>query len=132
MALQIFVMEAGVHTSDLAAAIDHGDALADDVASATWVFLTAFLPALAVAATLMPPPGLVLKLAGATSELVLTYEPGGWSVGETDVKPRTVIAGNDSTVLLFALGRRPVTDPGLKIDGDAEFAARFKRYVPGP
>jgi uncharacterized protein (TIGR03083 family) len=132
IALQVFVMEAGVHTSDLAAAVDVNDGLADDVAAATWVVLAGFVPLLAAGAPEVPPSGTVITLAGATSRLVLTRGPDGWVVGPTDDAPDAVISGDDSTVLLFALGRRPATDAGLQIAGDADLAARFKRYVPGP
>jgi uncharacterized protein (TIGR03083 family) len=133
LALQIFVMEAGVHTSDLAAALAQDDALADDVAAATWVVLGAFVPLFAAgaASTDAPADGVIVRLAGSTSDIRLAFRAGEWVVGPSG-EPDVTISADDSPVLLFALGRIPLEDPRLRVDGDRDLAAGFKRYIPGP
>jgi hypothetical protein len=42
------------------------------------------------------------------------------------------IAGDDSSVILFVVGRLPTTHPQLHMTGDPALAAAFKRWFPGP
>jgi uncharacterized protein (TIGR03083 family) len=131
--LDIFGMEAGVHRSDLAHALGAEDTLPRDVCRATWAFLAAFLPTLAAAAERLPPDDTSFDLIGDTRGLRVGFVSDHWVVANLPAagEPNATVTGDDSTVLLFALGRRPL-DEDLAVRGDRELAARFKTFVPGP
>jgi uncharacterized protein (TIGR03083 family) len=128
---QILVMEAGVHTSDLGAALGQPDELAPDVVVATDVFLRLFLPVVAASAQERPEPGTAIRLRGKTVDLGFRFAEGGWEAS-VNAEPGATVSGDDSTVLLFAMGRVPVTDARLSISGDEAIAHRFKAWLPGP
>ena len=129
---RILVMEAGVHTSDLAAAAGHTDELWPDVAAATATTLRLFLPILAASATERPVAGTAVALCGETVDLVFRYVGDGWEATSGPAPAGATVTGDDSTVLLFALGRLPAADPRLSISGARDSARRFKRWLPGP
>jgi uncharacterized protein (TIGR03083 family) len=130
MALTVFVMEAGVHASDLADAVGEPAPLADDVVAATATSLAAFVPLLASNGS-GAPDGAVLAVAGPSVDLRIAAAGGSWAAAP-DASPTATVRGSDSDVLLFLLGRIPADAPGLTVDGDAALVARFKEYVPGP
>ncbi len=130
LALTVFVMEAGVHSSDVADALGEPAPLAPDVAEATATSLAAFVPLLAANGS-GAPDGAVLAAAGPSVDLRIAAADGTWAA-DPDATPTATVRGSDSDVLLFLLGRIPVDAPGLTVDGDAALAARFKEYVPGP
>lgn len=119
--LQVVAMEVGVHHSDLRAALGLPDDLGADVARAAAAFLAAFLPALAAAGD-RPEEPVRFLLRGRSFELE-------WSSGE-GASQTVTIAGPDSDLCLFVLGRRGVEE--LHVEGDPGPAARFKEFVPGP
>lgn len=129
---QILVMEAGVHTSDLAAAAGEADDLGPDVVAATALTLRLFLPGLAAAAGERPAAGTAIAVCGETVDLGFRYHGGGWEATSGPAGSVATITGDDSTVLLFALGRIPGTDGRLSIAGDRDAGLRFKRWLPGP
>lgn len=131
---QILVMEAGVHTSDLAAALGQADDLGPDVVQATELSLRLFLPMVAASASERPVPGTTIGLRGETVDLRFRYEAGGWEAVSPSAASDTVatITADDSTVLLFALGRTPASDVRLSISGDEATARSFKLWMPGP
>lgn len=131
---QILVMEAGIHTSDLAAALGQDDALAPDVVVATEVFVRTFLPVVAGSASDTPASDLAVSLRGPTVALTFRHRDGSWHVPDPGepVDPAVTVHGDDSTVLLFALGRVPDTHPGLTFSGDRGLASRIKAWLPGP
>ncbi|TCK21602.1 maleylpyruvate isomerase family mycothiol-dependent enzyme [Pseudonocardia endophytica] len=130
MALTVFVMEAGVHGSDLAHALGEPDVLAPDVVAATATSLAAFVPLLASNGS-GAPDGAVLAAAGPSVDLRIAASGGSWAA-DPEATPTATVRGSDSDVLLYVLGRIPVDAPGLTVEGDTELAARFKQYVPGP
>lgn len=130
MALTVFVMEAGVHASDLADAFGEPAPLAADVVTATATSLAAFVPLLASNGS-GAPDGAVLAAAGPTVDVRVAATDGGWAA-DPGATPTATVRGSDSDVLLYLLGRIPVDAPGLTVEGDRELAARFKEYVPGP
>jgi uncharacterized protein (TIGR03083 family) len=131
---QILVMEAGVHTSDLAAAVGSPDDLAPDVASATGITLGIFLPILAGSAEERPAAGTTIGVRGESVHLAFRCHGDGWeSLPEpAAIETDATISADDSTVLLFILGRIPDTDVRLVISGDQAAGRRFKRWLPGP
>lgn len=131
-ALQIFTMEAGVHGHDLCAAFETADALAPDVVEATATVVTATLPFFAAAASETPPTTARYRLRSPRLDVLCTFRDGSWQVGSGDGQPDCEVSGDDSAVLLFALGRVGTTGPGISIAGDPDLAARFKTYFPGP
>jgi uncharacterized protein (TIGR03083 family) len=133
--LPILVMEAGIHTDDLAAAVRPAgvDApLPDDVVVAGTAFLATFLPVLAAAASETPPAGTVVALRGATVDLRLSFGDGGWSTDTIDDASGVIEADDDSTVVRFALGRLRADDPRLAVSGFPGLEHAFKRWFPGP
>lgn len=138
LARAVFVMEAAMHRSDLAAALGHPDGLTGAggpegdraVLQACTAVLQAFWPALAAGATRRPPAGTTIRLEGATVVLEAGFDGVAW--GPPAAPPDVVVAGSDEDVLLFAYGRRALSASGLTVTGDASLAARFKELVPGP
>ena len=131
---QIVVMEAGIHTSDLAAAAGAPDDLAPDVVAATALTLSIFLPILASSAEERPVAASAVGLRGDSMTLGFRYNGAGWEAlpEPTAAGTGATITGDDSTVLLFALGRTSHTDARLSISGDQAAGRRFKLWLPGP
>lgn len=50
---------------------------------------------------------------------------------DAEVSPAVTVERDDSSVLLFALGRIPESDP-LSFSGDQALAGRVKAWLPGP
>lgn len=132
VALDVFVFEAGIHASDFADALGHDRPLADDTVPSTASVLLAFLPAFATAATTRPPAGTTFSLRGETVRLDGEWADEGLVIGEPAADPAVVVGGDDSSVLLFTVGRLPADDPRLSVTGDAALASDFKAHVPGP
>jgi len=131
LALQVFVMEAALHRSDLAHAVDADDRLAVGAHAAAATVLQAFCPALAVDAGSRPPPaGTGFLLQGTTVRVEAEFDGAAWAA---PTGPHAVvISGDDDAVLLAGYGRVPVEAAQLSVYGDAALARRLKEYVPGP
>jgi uncharacterized protein (TIGR03083 family) len=130
LGLSIFVMEAGVHGSDLAHALGEDDTLSPAVCAATAEVLAAFAPVFAEGAGSTLPPGAVIVLRADSGELRVGQRPDGTWTSAADGPATTEITGPDSDLWLFALGRRPLDV--LTVTGDADLAGTFKHLVPGP
>ncbi len=131
--LHVFVLEAGVHADDLAAALGRDEPMAPDVVDATAVVLSAALPALAALAgegAEAPRSGTVVSVDGPNVALRCAFVDGAWSAVDGSVEPTARVAGDDDTsVLRFALGRIPASDTRVHVSAEA---ADFKRWFPGP
>lgn len=77
------------------------------------------------------PAGQSIALLGDTVRLGVAW-PAGQAVVDAPEEPTTTVKGDDSAVLLFALGRLALGDAQLGVSGDHDLAAQFKHYVPGP
>jgi uncharacterized protein (TIGR03083 family) len=132
LALDIFVFEAGIHAGDFADAAGRDRPLAEDVAPVVADILAAFLPVFATAGTLTPSPGTSFSLRGRSVALDGTWTGTGLVVGDAGEVPSLVVTGDDSSVLLYALGRIGADDPRLTVAGSPELARHFKDYAPGP
>lgn len=132
LALSIFTMEAGVHADDLAAALGGEGSLAPDVCAATVPVLRVFLPILAAGATEKPAEHTAVVLQGPTVRLALRFAGGTWEAADAAEPTATVTGRDDSTILLYALGRTRPGDPRLTVSGSAEVLDAFKRWCPGP
>ncbi len=131
LALQVFVMEAAMHGSDLADAVGAGrDTLPAGTHESCAAVLQAFLPALAAGAPAVPPPGTTILLTGTTVRIEAGFDGSGW--GPPAGEPSVVVEGSDDAVLLYAYGRVPLEEAGLGVTGDRELAARLKEFLPGP
>lgn len=131
--LPILVMEAGIHTDDLAAAVRlSDDPLPDDVVVAGTAFLATFLPLLAATAQETPAPGTVVALRGATVDLRLSFGDRGWSTETVSDATALIESEDDSTIVRFALGRLAPGDPRLAVSGFPGLGHAFKRWFPGP
>jgi uncharacterized protein (TIGR03083 family) len=130
LALQICVMEAAVHRSDLAHALGRDDRLTSGTHAPAAAVLQAFWPALAADAAVTPPPGTSFLLRGSSVAVEAEYDGTAW--GTPSGPHAVVISGDDDAVLLAAYGRGPVEAAGITIDGDLTLAHRLKEFVPGP
>ncbi len=128
LALDVFAMEAGLHTSDLASALGEDDRLEPDVCRAAFEFLHTFGPAMADQGGARLEPGQSAGLRCSQGTIRFAYDDAGWHADRLDAS--TTITGDDSDVVLFALGRRPLGV--VTVEGDPEVAARFKDLIPGP
>jgi len=140
VALDVFVMEAAVHRSDLAhalAAAGHpaaglagpGDELTPATVASTAAFLQGWWDVLATGAP-RPPAGTSIRLEGTSTAVTSRFAAGAWA--PFDGPATTTVRGDDSAVLLFALGRIPLDDARLSVVGEGQHAARLKEYLPGP
>ena len=132
LAVNVWAFEAGIHANDLAAALGEDLPLAPDVVQATATVLGASLPLLAMAAAERPASSVAFVLAGDTVRLDLRYDGASWQPGPGPGEETVRISGDDTAVLLFALGRIVLDHPGLAVSGGQEDARRFKDYAPGP
>ncbi|HVM08389.1 MAG TPA: maleylpyruvate isomerase family mycothiol-dependent enzyme [Acidimicrobiales bacterium] len=135
--VQIAAMEAGLHGSDLRAATGRDDSLPVDVAHAAHTMISATAPLLAAGATSSPAAGTSIALAPSGEETArFVFTEPGWQPGTAaEGPPSVLISGPASEVVLFTFGRRSIADArgrGLSIEGDADVAARFKEFFPGP
>lgn len=132
VALQIITFEHGLHANDLRWALGDEAPLAGDVVRAAAAAMGAALPLLAQRSQSRPADGMCYRLRGDTVALAYVAADGGWRLWHGDSAPTTEIAGDDSSVMLFAMGRIPATHPALHVAGDLAGAQRFKEYFPGP
>lgn len=131
--LDVFVFEAAVHAGDFADAVGLDRPLAPDVVASVAAVLDGFLPMMASAATVDLPLGCSFALEGTTVRVRGRWEAGsGLVMGGDEPEPTVTVRGDDSSVLLFALGRRPADHPSLEVHGAAHLARDFKQIVPGP
>jgi uncharacterized protein (TIGR03083 family) len=131
-AVNVWAFEAGIHGNDLAAVLGGDLPLAPDVVQATATVLGASLPLLATAATERPASRIAFLLVGDTIRLDVRYDGASWQPGPGPAEETIRISGDDTAVLLFALGRIVLDHPGLAVSGSREEARRFKDYAPGP
>lgn len=130
VARTIFVMEAGMHRSDVEHAVRGEVMLARDVVGACAEFVQTFGPALAAGAEERPPAGTRIRLLGTAVDVGLAFDGRTWSAA--DGEPTVQVEGSDTHVLLHAYGRLPLAHAALRVTGDRRVAERFKAYVPGP
>lgn len=130
--LQLALVEIGVHCSDLAAALDRDDVLSQPVISAvaetvpTWLmFSSGDAP--------RPDAAISYALHGQQIRAEFAFSPEtGWRLAERSEAASCRIAGTDSDLALFMLGRKPADGPRLVIEGDQQAALLFKTFLPGP
>ena len=132
VALEVFVFEAGLHTSDFADALGDDGPLRPDVIAPVASVLEAFLPAFAMASTVDPPLGQSFALVGDTVRLEGRWTGDGLVMGLDGGEPGVTVSGDDTAVLLYAVGRLGADDPRLKVEGSPELARDFSAHVPGP
>jgi uncharacterized protein (TIGR03083 family) len=134
MAVDVFVMEAALHGSDLADAVPGqgrgGDSLPPEARGSSATVLQAFWPVLAGAARSTPPVGTTIRLTGPTVRMEATFDGTAW--GPAAGEPSVVVEGTDDAVLLYAYGRLPFERADLTVTGDRDLAVRLKEFVPGP
>lgn len=132
LGLQLVVTEIAMHRNDLEWALGNPEPLAPDVCDAVASFAAPALPVLANRSPVKPAAPLGYRLTGDSVSITLHYSDGAWRPGEDGSIPVCEVAGDDSSVLLFAFGRVPFDRPGLKVSGADTLAPGFKTFVPGP
>jgi uncharacterized protein (TIGR03083 family) len=127
-ALDIILLEYGVHHWDVANAVDPTAELTAPAAAAVLGLAPAMFTFFAG-----PPPDapLAYRLEAPTMSVDVTLVDGAWTLDPAPAgTPCTVVRGSDSAVALYELGRIGADDPRLQIDGAD--AATFKTWFPGP
>lgn len=132
VALQIVTAEHGIHRNDLAWALGDEAPLAPDVSAAHFGAMGAALPMLAVRATAQPAAGTAIRLCADSVTLGYAYEAAGWTIAGDGCDWTAEVAGDDSAVCLFMMGRIPANHPSLRRTGDVAISDRFKEFFPGP
>lgn len=125
----VALVEYGTHRNDLDWALGDERPLPLDVATTMIEMLPGFLPMIDTVASDEP---LAYRLEASSGTVIVASAGDGWTVTEDTDLPICTIHGDDSAVALFALGRIGAGHPSLKVEGDAEAAARFKHHFPGP
>ncbi len=129
IAMVVPVIEYGFHRNDLEWALGDRIPLMDDVAATAIETLPGFLPMIETKPADEP---VAYRLEAPSGAVTVAWTDGAWSVVDDTENPVCVIQGDDSDVALFALGRVGPDEADLTIEGDAETAARFKHFFPGP
>jgi hypothetical protein len=80
-------------------------------------------------AAVVPPVGTAFVLRSSAFEIPLAWEQGEW-VHREGMNP-SVIEGDASDVLLYALGRVPLKKANVSVTRP-DIARNFKRYLSGP
>jgi uncharacterized protein (TIGR03083 family) len=126
-ALDIVLLEYGVHRYDVAAAGGRRAELSIATADAVLRLMPGFVAFFGVTPA---PDGLAYRLQSPGARSDASARDGGWVLEPGAPETTTVIEGRDSPVALFALGRIGPDDHRLTVTGDA--AAAFKTWFPGP
>jgi uncharacterized protein (TIGR03083 family) len=130
-ALPLMLTEIGTHRNDLDWALGERVPLPAAVIEAETFLVPLMLLRVGQGAPVRPPTPVSYRLTGSSFSFTLSFSDGAWTLGEHD-PVSCEIAGDDSSVLLFALGRIRADDPTLKVVGDKGLARAFKTYLPGP
>jgi uncharacterized protein (TIGR03083 family) len=131
-AVNIFAFEAGVHGNDLGWALGDERPLPADVITATAAVLGASWPGFAAAARRAPAGAIGYRLASSNVAYQMAWDGRNWSY-DGDLPERTCrIDGDDSSILLFGLGRIPADHPSIGVSGARALVDDFKVFFPGP
>lgn len=131
-AVSIFAFEAGVHGNDLASALGDERPLPADVISATAAVLGVSWPGFAAAATRTPAGAIGYRLASSTVVYQMAWDGDTWSYDGALPERTCRIDGDDSSILLFGLGRIPADHPSIGVSGARALVDDFKVFFPGP
>jgi uncharacterized protein (TIGR03083 family) len=126
IALDVILLEYGVHRWDIARALDPKAELSPAASACVLRLAPAFISFFAA-----DPPSTPIgyRLQADSSTIDVSLRDGAWVLEASNV-PTTVVRGSDSAVSLFALGRIGAREPSLSVEGDD--AATFKTWFPGP
>jgi uncharacterized protein (TIGR03083 family) len=130
LALTVFTMEAGMHSSDLRSAISIDDALEPDITQAAFDYLRVFGPVAAEQAGSVLVDCATVALRGSSTLRFGQNPDGSWYVDDSTEATASIAASDDSDLMLFAFGRRPID--AVEVSGDIDLGRRFKQLVPGP
>jgi uncharacterized protein (TIGR03083 family) len=138
VALQIVPLEYGFHDNDLAWALGDQAPLPADVSASLLAIAPGLLGLLAAGTPVSPvgvlPPGpMSFRLTSPAGELLASYDGAAWSFapGPDPAAVTCEIAGDDSSLALFIMGRIDAGHADLAVS-DADAAAQFKQFFPGP
>jgi uncharacterized protein (TIGR03083 family) len=127
IALDIVLLEYGVHRYDIAAATDPHAEPSGAATEAVMRLLPAFIASYAVTPA---PDALAYRLESPAVHIDVSGRDGAWVLEPGSPDTTTVISGADGPVALFALGRIGADDPRITVTGTD--AAAFKSWFPGP
>lgn len=129
----LFAVEATTHAADLADALGVAHALTPEALTACIAFTVPLLDytgALGCGARV----GTTLALRGCRLTVRATRDEKTWrfETGPGNGPVDVTVAGSDEALVLFTLGRLAADSDRLSVSGDADLAARFKDFFPGP
>lgn len=130
----VAVLEFGLHRSDIEVALGKPGGVNIETAEAADFLYGQRLAGIAEATLPNGPDSdpFALRLRGDDLiDLWLAWDGASWSMTPGRA-PVTTVRGIDSAVVLFMMGRAPITDRRLDVTGNREIAGRFKTFVPGP
>lgn len=131
--LSRIVMEFGLHRFDLEWALGEPNAgLSTETVLAIDASFGAQLAAIGDKGTAQPEAPAGFHVAGSLIDRSVSWDGDRWADGIQPSMPVVRITGGDSALALFLCGRTGIDDHRLEVDGDRDFAARFKTFVPGP
>lgn len=132
-ALTLFAVEAGLHASDLAHALDQPHQLREDEVAACVALLRPLL-GLSAGHGATASAGTSIELDGETFTERWAAHGSAWAPGEAlgDGSATVTVSGSDEALMLFVYGRIEHTDSRLTLSGAPDTAARFKEFFPGP
>lgn len=128
-AVQLLLIEYGVHRNDLEWALGDARPLHPDVAGVQIELLPAWLPS---AGLRIAPVGTGYRLVASSGTTSVVCRDEDWQLGAAPPETTCTITGDDSAVALFTLGRIGPDHPGLEVEDPAGIAKKFKTYFPGP
>ena len=132
IAAAILVFEYGIHRHDLERSlglVGDGDVDDDPVVAET---VMALLPLGMLARQAHPAvTPVAYRLVGDSAAAGLGWTGEGWSPEADALTGACTVSGSDAAVVLFALGRIPVTHPALTVDDPNGIADQFERHFHG-
>ena len=130
IAASILVFEYGIHRYDLERSLGLSGGLDVDPVVAETVMALLPLGMLARQAHPAVTP-VAYRLVGESASAGLGWTGEGWSPEADALAGACTVTGSDAAVVLFALGRIPVTHPALTVDDPSGIADQFERHFHG-
>jgi uncharacterized protein (TIGR03083 family) len=132
LGLNLFALELGLHTDDIADALGDTAPLPQQVAHAALSFAARQASTWSDTTGARPAAPADYVLVGSTVRIGLAWDGSTWSREEVQDGRRCELRGDDGALARFVYGREPFDTGRLRLLGDESLARDFKRFFPGP